>query len=85
MTKKASEWPEDVVKGWIKSPLHKKNMLNPRFRYLGVGIAPCRDNVAYAAQVFSSEPGKERSTDTQPLSSLPRKLSTARMRVVIEK
>ena len=30
--------PEDVVKGWIKSPGHRRNMLDPNYQYLGVGF-----------------------------------------------
>ncbi len=29
--------PEEVVQGWIKSPGHRANMLNPNYEYLGVG------------------------------------------------
>lgn len=30
--------PEEVVKQWLNSPGHRKNILNPYFKYLGVGI-----------------------------------------------
>ncbi len=29
--------PEEVVQGWINSPGHRANMLNPKYEYLGVG------------------------------------------------
>ena len=29
--------PEEVVQGWINSPGHRANMLNPNYEYLGVG------------------------------------------------
>ena len=31
--------PEGVVAGWLASPLHRKNLLQPRFRYVGLGVA----------------------------------------------
>jgi uncharacterized protein YkwD len=42
----------------MNSPVHKKNILDPRFRYIGIGVRACRDNVAYATQVFSPEEGR---------------------------
>ena len=32
--------PLKIVQGWMRSPGHRQNMLNPRFEELGVGIAP---------------------------------------------
>jgi uncharacterized protein YkwD len=52
------KWAATVVKEWMKSPPHRKNILNPRWRYLGVGIRMCADRIAYATQVFSSDPGR---------------------------
>ncbi|MEW6112416.1 MAG: CAP domain-containing protein [Thermodesulfobacteriota bacterium] len=54
------KWAAEVVHGWMKSKNHKKNILNPRYRYLGVGILRCRNNLGYATQVFSPEPGRSR-------------------------
>lgn len=51
------EWAREVVKGWMKSPSHRKNILEPMHRYLGVGVAPCENRIAYATQVFSPDPG----------------------------
>ena len=31
--------PAEVVDGWMKSPGHCENIMNPRFRFLGVGYA----------------------------------------------
>ncbi|MBI5569219.1 MAG: CAP domain-containing protein [Desulfomonile tiedjei] len=58
LTKKPKVWAQEVVSGWLKSPRHKKNMLNPKFRFLGVGVMPCRNDLGYATQVFSTEPGR---------------------------
>jgi uncharacterized protein YkwD len=52
------KWATAVVKEWMKSPPHRKNILNPRWRYLGVGISMCANSIAYATQVFSSDPGR---------------------------
>lgn len=32
--------PEEVVQGWIASPGHCENLMNPAFRELGVGYTP---------------------------------------------
>jgi uncharacterized protein YkwD len=52
------KWAAAVVREWMKSPPHRKNILNPRWRYLGVGVFLCRNRIAYTAQFFSSEPGR---------------------------
>jgi uncharacterized protein YkwD len=54
------KWAATVVKEWMKSPPHRRNILDPRWRYLGVGIRMCADRIAYATQVFSSDPGSIR-------------------------
>jgi uncharacterized protein YkwD len=50
-------WAFEVFKGWLRSPPHRKNLLDPRYRYLGVGIGQCGGDVAYGTQMFSAEPG----------------------------
>ena len=47
-----------IVKGWMKSPGHRKNILNPKFNYLGVAVWECGGKIAYATQVFSSDIGR---------------------------
>lgn len=56
--KEPEEWTRMIMKGWMKSPEHRKSILNPKFRYLGIAVVPCKDNIAYATQVFSAEPGR---------------------------
>jgi uncharacterized protein YkwD len=51
-------WAREVVKGWMNSAEHRKNILNPRFAYIGIGVAPCSERIVYAAQVFSPKPGR---------------------------
>ena len=50
-------WAKEVVKGWMNSPPHRRNILNPRYRYLGVGFLGCPNRLGYATQVFSSQAG----------------------------
>jgi len=52
------DWARDIVNGWMNSPAHKKNILDPRFLYMGVGVQLCKNNIAYVAQVFSPERGR---------------------------
>lgn len=48
-----STWLADkLVKGWLKSPGHRANLLNPDFKRLGIGIV-VRKNYCYATQIFS--------------------------------
>jgi uncharacterized protein YkwD len=35
---RGQEKPESVVRAWLNSPGHRRNMLNPDFRTIGVGI-----------------------------------------------
>jgi uncharacterized protein YkwD len=51
------QWASAVVKGWLRSRSHAKNLLDPKWRYIGVGIGLCGDKMAYVAQEFSMEPG----------------------------
>lgn len=30
--------PQEIVTGWMKSPLHRENILDPRFTHIGVGV-----------------------------------------------
>lgn len=51
------KWSLIVVKGWVHSPPHLKNILDPAFRYVGVGIGQCNGQIGYVTQVFSSGKG----------------------------
>jgi uncharacterized protein YkwD len=51
------KWAEVVFKGWLSSPPHAKNILDRKFRYVGVGIELCGGKLAYATQEFSGQPG----------------------------
>lgn len=56
--KQPENWARLVVQGWMNSPEHRKNILNPEYRYLGVGLNPCLNKIVYATQVFSSKMGR---------------------------
>jgi uncharacterized protein YkwD len=51
------QWSRLIVEGWMQSPAHKKNILNPDYRYLGVGISHSSDRIAFATQLFSFDRG----------------------------
>lgn len=53
------QWAKAVVEDWMKSPRHRKNILRSEFRYLGVGVEPCENKIAYVTQVFSPVGGYE--------------------------
>ena len=42
-----------LVEGWMKSPGHRANLLNPRFKRTGVGINVSKGHV-YATQIFTN-------------------------------
>lgn len=42
--------PEDVMRGWMKSNGHRKNILNSNYRDIGIGSAP--GNQPYWTQTF---------------------------------
>ena len=41
-----------VVRAWMRSPGHRQNILNPRYRALGVAARRGPDGELYSAQVF---------------------------------
>ena len=43
---------DKIVKGWMNSPPHRKNILNRQATYLGVGTASGPNGVVYATQLF---------------------------------
>lgn len=52
------QWAKEVVRGWMKSPGHRRNILRSEFRYIGVGVEPCKHRLVYATQVFSPFEGR---------------------------
>jgi uncharacterized protein YkwD len=41
-----------IVDGWMTSPGHRRNILDPQYTHLGVGVA-AKDKMCYATQVFT--------------------------------
>lgn len=41
-----------VVQGWMASPPHRANILNPRFRYTGIGVSVSSKGAFYFTEVF---------------------------------
>ena len=50
-------WAREIVTGWMKSAPHKRNILEPTHRYIGVGVVQCARRIAYVTQTFSSDVG----------------------------
>jgi uncharacterized protein YkwD len=46
------EFSRVAVKGWMKSPTHKENILDREWNYSGIGVYVERDNRVYVTQVF---------------------------------
>lgn len=47
--------PEGVVKGWLQSPSHKKNILTKSYTNIGVACIKGKDGQLYWVQLFSSK------------------------------
>ena len=41
-----------IVDGWMTSPGHRRNILDPNYTHIGVGVA-AKDKTCYATQVFA--------------------------------
>jgi uncharacterized protein YkwD len=65
LLKTPEAWAKAVIKLWMESPDHRKNMLNPEFRYVGIGIIVCKNAIVYAAQVLAAETGRLPGRRTQ--------------------
>lgn len=48
--------PEDVVRAWMNSPGHRRNILEPDYRVMGVAAAIDDDGDTWWAQIFTSGP-----------------------------
>ena len=53
----AEKWARQIVSSWMNNPTHRDNIVDPRWRYLGIGVCPCSGGLAYATQVFSDQEG----------------------------
>jgi uncharacterized protein YkwD len=43
---------EEVLESWMTSEGHRANILNPKYREIGIGVAPGSKGVLYFTQVF---------------------------------
>jgi len=50
---------DQLMKGWMSSEGHRKNILSKNFTEIGLGIARSKDDVPYFTQVFG-QPAKSR-------------------------
>ena len=55
-----SQSPSQAMDSWIKSKVHRNNMLSPKFSRFGIGIATIGSQV-YVTQLFSAELGPKSS------------------------
>lgn len=46
--------PEQVVREWMSSPTHRRNILDPNFRQMGVGMVTAANGRSYWAQEFGA-------------------------------
>ena len=47
--------PKAVMRDWMNSPGHRKNILNPEFKYIGIGVIPDNSNCLHWVQLFAGE------------------------------
>lgn len=47
--------PQEVVQGWMNSEGHRKNIMNPRFTHLGMGIQKSESGRIYWTQMFTGQ------------------------------
>jgi uncharacterized protein YkwD len=46
--------PEAVVEGWMNSPGHRANIMNAKFKNIGIGVYKDGNGTVYATQLFSN-------------------------------
>lgn len=57
-----------AIDSWMESPHHHRNMVNPRFNRVGIGVA-CKGDVYLFTQLFSYEPVIVQTLDVVPEGS----------------
>jgi uncharacterized protein YkwD len=57
ITPDSQKWAKDIVAGCIADPISKKNLLNEKYLYVGVGICFCGNRLGYITQVFAPDSG----------------------------
>ena len=74
----------DVIKGWIASPGHLKNLINPAYTEFGIGVSMSADGRLYWSQEFgdsntagiTSAPTTRYTRYTKPYSQTPQRSYT---------
>ncbi|MGD9817944.1 MAG: CAP domain-containing protein [Desulfomonilaceae bacterium] len=51
-----------IVDGWMKSSTHRKNILDERFSFIGLGAKACKNGLIYVTQLFSDGQETTRSS-----------------------
>jgi uncharacterized protein YkwD len=46
--------PAEIVRGWMNSKSHRENILNPKFKHIGLGVAHNDKDEVYYTQVFGT-------------------------------
>ena len=64
------EFARVAVDGWMKSPGHRENILNPRYNLSGIGVAMV-DGQAFATQVFHGPPHRAAPKSGRPGIDFP--------------
>ena len=49
------EFTDFAVRGWMKSPSHRRNILDPEWTASGIGVYQARDGRVFVTQVFIGE------------------------------
>jgi len=51
----------EIVRGWVASPVHHRNLFLPAFNRTGIGVVRAADGTVYATQLYLSVPRAARS------------------------
>jgi uncharacterized protein YkwD len=46
--------PQEVVTGWMNSPGHRANIMNPNFGKVGIGVYKASNGTIYWTQLFTN-------------------------------
>ena len=46
----------EILEGWLRSPVHRRNLLAPAFNATGIGIARAADGTLYYTQLYLTFP-----------------------------
>lgn len=54
---------QTAVEGWLQSPGHRRNLLNPAYNETGVGAAVSEDKTLYFTQIFATRRWPAKAND----------------------